>query len=187
MKKTGNTISFSIPPTASTEPYPSSTISGKMDGDTISLSWSQISDSRFDGYKVVYSFTDTTPAYSSSSYLRWITDASQTSTTINISELGTVEAAKPCYFSITALYDGQAVKVPGNAISFTIPATVTVTPSPTPDTEPLITPTLSPVYSSQTDGKVYLNWDGGATSHSSQVSGRRSNKGNKRWRSSRMV
>ncbi|MBN2878266.1 MAG: hypothetical protein JXN65_01425 [Clostridia bacterium] len=158
VKKTGNTISFSIPPTASTDPYPSSTISGSMNGDTISLSWSQISDSRFDGYKVVYSFTDTTPAYSSSSYLRWITDASQTSTTINISELGTVEAAKPCYFSITALYDGQAVKIPGNAISFTIPATVV--------SEPLITPTLSSVYSSETDGNVYLSWSGDAASHS---------------------
>jgi len=166
VKKTGNTISFSIPPTAVTEPYPSSTISGSMSGDTISLNWTQITDSRFDGYKVVYSFTDTTPAYSSSSYLRWITDASQTSTTINISELGTVEAAKPCYFSITALYDGQAVKVPGNAISFTIPATVTVTPSPTPDTEPLIAPTLSSVYSSETDGNVYVSWNGDAANHS---------------------
>ena len=77
-----------------------------------------VTDSRFDGYKVVYSFTDTTPAYSSSPYLEWITDPTRTSKTFNISELGTVEAAKPCYFSITALYDGQAVKVPGNAISY---------------------------------------------------------------------
>ena len=108
----GNVISKTMPtittvlPTATPAPdaYASTNISGYMENGKIYLSWGKISDDRLEGYKVVYSFTDSTPEYDSSPYIRWITDASQTNAVISITELGSSSETRKCYFAITALY-----------------------------------------------------------------------------------
>ena len=156
-KVSGNVISKVMPKTTATptdEPtssdYPSTTISGSKDGDSIYLSWGKISDERLEGYKVVYSFTDSTPVYGSSDYLRWITNASTTSTVINVSELGTSSDDRTCYFSITALYEDHSVKRAGNAIAIKIPGT---SPTPAPSY-----PSANLTSASLSDGTVTLKW-----------------------------
>ena len=158
IKIPGNVISKIMPKAAATatpaptnnNAYPSTTISGARDGDKIYLSWNKISDERLDGYKVVYSFTDSTPAYSSSPYLRWITSASTTAAVINLSELGDSTETRTCYFSITALYDGQSVKIPGNAISIEIP------PVSVPE---YVSTTVNYASYSEATGKVSMSWN----------------------------
>ena len=161
-KVAGNVISKVMPVntavTATPDPandYASTTIRGEMDGNKIYLNWNKISDDRFEGYKVVYSFTDSTPAYDSSPYLRWITDASITSTIISLSELAASTETRTCYFSVTALYNDHSVMIPGNAISFSIPPSVT---------EPYIAPNLNYAFCSEEDGKINMNWS--AVDHS---------------------
>ena len=48
-----------------------------MSGDYANLSWNKVSHEDFDGYKVMYSFTDTTPVYGESDcyYAKYITNA----------------------------------------------------------------------------------------------------------------
>ena len=158
-KVAGNVIAKTMPVTTTAAPsptatpvnneYPSTNISGTMNADSIYFSWGMISDERLEGYKLVYSFTDSTPAYDSSPYLRWITTASQTSAVVSLSELGASTEDRVCYFSITALYENHAVKVPGSTISFTIPG---IAP------EEYITPALSSAFCSEDNGVIYMNW-----------------------------
>lgn len=114
--------------TPTVDPYIATTIKGSISGTAVSLSWNKIDRSKLDGYKVMYSFTDSTPVYSDGHdgcrYYTWITDASTTSIKIpNVTELYGYAPGKTCYFSITALYDGHAIKKPGNAISLVMPST----------------------------------------------------------------
>lgn len=118
--------------TSTTDPYIATNIKGSITGTTASLSWNKISRSGLDGYKVMYSFTDSTPVYSDGHdgcrYYTWITDANTTS--VKISDVTTLygyEPGKTCYFSITALYDGHAVKRAGNAIGLVMPSTPAAT------------------------------------------------------------
>ncbi len=117
-----------------TDPYIATTIKGSITGTTVNLSWNKIDRSKLDGYKVMYSFTDSTPVYGDGHdgcrYYAWITDANTTS--VKISDVTTLYGYAPgktCYFSITALYEGHAVKKPGNAIGLVMPST----PAPTLD------------------------------------------------------
>ncbi len=117
-----------------TDSYIATTIRGSISGTAVNLSWNKITRSKLDGYKVMYSFSDSTPVYGDGHdgcrYYAWITDANTTSITIsNVTSLYGYEPGKTCYFSITALYDGHAVKKPGNAIGLVMPNT----PAPTLD------------------------------------------------------
>lgn len=127
--------------------YPSTNISGERDGNVFYLSWNKISDSRLEGYKVVYSFTDSTPVYGENSYVRWITNSSTTSTTVNVSELGEHSEGN-VYFSITALYNDHSVKKAGNSVKLSTPGYVP---------EPYVGTSVSASYSEST-GKVTVNW-----------------------------
>jgi hypothetical protein len=114
--------------TTTVDPYISTTIKGSITGATVNLSWNKIDRSRLDGYKVMYSFTDSTPIYGDGHdgcrYYTWITDANTTSVKIpDVTSLYGYEPSKTCYFSITALYDGHAVKKAGNAIGLMMPST----------------------------------------------------------------
>lgn len=117
-----------------TTTYIATTIRGSISGVAVNLNWNKIDRSKLDGYKVMYSFSDSTPVYGDGHdgcrYYAWITDANTTSITIsNVTTLYGYEPGKTCYFSITALYDGHAVKKAGNAIGLVMPST----PAPTPD------------------------------------------------------
>lgn len=94
------------------------------------LKWDKITHPDFEGYKVVASMTDQTPAYPENGYALWITDKNKTTALIkagasyNGNEFSKFEAGKIYYFSITAVYKDK--KVPGNVISITIPNTPSV-------------------------------------------------------------
>lgn len=154
----GNAVKLKVP-AKDTEPeptdkpsgdYASSNISGSIDGVNIHLSWDRINDSRFEGYKVVYSFTNASPKYPDDKYKFYITDSGDTGRSFNATELKGFTPGAACYFSITVLYEGGDVKVPGNVVTLTMPADV---PAP-------------PEYGSTTisgsidaDGTVHLKWD----------------------------
>jgi len=124
VKKTGNTVSLTMPaaPAApESQPYESTGISGSMDGSTARLSWGQINDERFDGYKVVCSFSNSSPSYPNDGYERWITDASKTSCSLDMTGISGYTPGATCYFAITVLYDGHDVKKTGNTISLPMP------------------------------------------------------------------
>lgn len=134
-----------------TDPYISTSIKGSISGTTVSLSWAKIDRSKLDGYKVMYSFIDATPVYGDGHdgcrYYAWITDANTTSIKISdVTSLYGYAPGKTCYFSITALYDGHAVKKAGNAIGLVMPNT----PAPTLD--------KSTINGSLSGNTVNLNW-----------------------------
>jgi hypothetical protein len=108
------------------------TIKGSITGATVNLSWTKIDRARLDGYKVMYSFTDSTPVYGDGHdgcrYYAWITNANTTSIKIpDVTSLYGYAPGQTCYFSITAIYDDFAVKKPGNAIGLIMPNTPAAT------------------------------------------------------------
>ena len=121
----GNAVKLKVPKktAAAADSYASTNISGSISGNNVSLNWDQITSTSLDGYKVMYSFSDSTPVYGESGcdYKYWITDASTTSCTIDVKEFSEHASGSTCYFSITVLYNGHAVKQAGNVISFTKP------------------------------------------------------------------
>lgn len=123
-KKAGSVVALLIPEGSSLEePYVSTNINGGIDGNTVSLSWGQVDHGEVEGYKVMYSFTDTTPVYQESgcTYKYWITDASKTSCSVDITSLNGYVSGETCYFSISVLYDSHSVIKAGNAIPITAP------------------------------------------------------------------
>ena len=110
-----------------TSDYVSTTISGTMSGDYAKLSWKKIEHEALDGYKVMYSFTDTTPVYGEDKcyYAKWITNPSTTECTLNVTELKGYQPNVKCYFSITALYNDHKIKKAGNTIKLLMPDTET--------------------------------------------------------------
>jgi hypothetical protein len=113
-------------PDTTPDPYISTKISGSISGKAVTLHWSAIDRDTLDGYKVMYSFTDSTPVYGDGhdgcKYYAWITDAGTTSITISdVTKLYGYAPGKTCYFSITALYGGHSVYKAGNAIGLKMP------------------------------------------------------------------
>lgn len=89
--------------------------------------WQKVNDSRFQGYKVVISESDSTPVYPDNGYLFYITDRNQTSAVIdnsaeyNSGDFGShLTPGREYYFSITVLYDGG--KVSSNTLKLEYPA-----------------------------------------------------------------
>jgi hypothetical protein len=142
------------PASAPTQPageYAASSVSGSITDSTISLSWERIGDDRFEGYKVVASFSNPSPSYPGDGYLYYITDRESTSKSFNVSKLGSFSPGQTCYFSITVLYKG-GVKKAGNAISLAMPAA----PAPA---QPAGEYAASSVSGSITDSTISLNWE----------------------------
>ncbi len=157
----GNAVRLKVPEKAE-EPVPTdppsgdivaTTIRGEIDGRTIYLGWDKIEHERFQGYKVVYSFTDSTPVYgeSGTKYRYWITEAATKSCSLDVTSLEGYETGKTCYFSITALYIEPSAKKAGNAISFVLPAIDEV-----PE-DPYVAPEL---WGSRLEEGVRLEWSG---------------------------
>ncbi len=139
VKKPGKSISLVMPGTSGPEePYLSTNISGYISEDgKIHLSWGEVCHSGFEGYKVVYSFTDSSPVYGEGGcdYVYWITDSSDTSCSFPPSKIG-ASPGQTVYFSITVLYEGHSVKKAGDSVTLTMPAAPETTPSPTPECTP---------------------------------------------------
>jgi hypothetical protein len=123
VKMAGNAISLVLAGTSEpVEPYVSSNIGGGISGTTVSLSWDQVNHSQFEGYKVMYSFTSSSPVFNESGdYKYWITEASNTSCTLDITTLTGYTPGATCWFSISVLYNGHSVVKAGNSISVTAP------------------------------------------------------------------
>ena len=116
-KVAGNAIKLKYLDTQITPPSTgsSSTISGqRLSNGQVALTWEQINDSSFQGYKVVASKNNPTPKYPEDGYIKYITSSSTTSLLVDESFLGQLEKGEEYYFSITVLYTGE--KVAGNAI-----------------------------------------------------------------------
>lgn len=131
-KMTGSDIALTMPgETPPEEPYVETAIRGNISDNIVSVNWDQINHDQLDGYKVMFSFTDSNPVYGDGSSYRWITNHTTTSTSIDITTIRDYQPGATCYFSITALYNDHDVKKPGNVISFTAPS---AEPSPSPST-----------------------------------------------------
>ncbi|MGE5417416.1 MAG: S-layer homology domain-containing protein, partial [Acidobacteriota bacterium] len=126
-----NDTSYVEESTRPTEPvrprtYGAPVVSAAIDGGRIIVRWTQISDSRLQGYKVVVSKENPRPQYPDDGYLYWITERSRTSAVIDNSsaynggDFGSyLVAGQRYYISVTAVYNDR--KVPGNAISLVYP------------------------------------------------------------------
>jgi hypothetical protein len=105
---------------------PATTVSAVTVGDKLAVSWKRIDSEHFQGYKVVLSKTDKTPAYPENGYYAWITDRDAVSVGIRADDSynggdigGLLQSGTPYYLSITVVYDD--VKVPGNVLTVTLP------------------------------------------------------------------
>lgn len=151
----GNAVHLKVPKKAEPAPEPTqsppdgemkaSSISGSISDGKVRLSWSKIEHSTFQGYKVVKSYTNSSPKYPDDGYISYITNASTTSVSYDLSKF---EQGKTCYFSITVLYSDGTNKA-GNAIALTIPE------SATPD-QPMTATSISG--SIDAEGKIHLSW-----------------------------
>lgn len=130
IKLPGNAVSLVYPSNSesSKSKYTIPEVSAEVVGDKIVVSWKKIDSSRLNGYKVVLSKNNPSPKYPNDGYLQWITDKDTTSWEINAGDSynggdigGCLEAGESYYISITALYDGMSVKVPGNVVKLKLP------------------------------------------------------------------
>ena len=127
-----------LDPAIAPGPYPTASVTAKVSGDKVLISWSRIDDPRFNGYKVVLSRYNPAPVYPEDGYYRWVTDAKSTSLSLQAGQKyvggdvgGQLQAGIKYYLSITAVYDGHTVKVPGNVVAVTLPQAAAQTPLPT--------------------------------------------------------
>lgn len=96
--------------------YPAPSVSGRISGSRVVLSWNRIDAPGFRGYKVVASRDNPSPKYPEDGYIGHITNPDVTSYTVKHN----VKAGESYYFSVTALYEGD-VCVAGNAVRLTVP------------------------------------------------------------------
>lgn len=94
--------------------------------DAIKISWDKISDSRFVGYKIVASESDSTPSYPSDGYFTFITNENRTSIELEAGDdyiggdFDEFESGETYYFTVTAVYDDD-VYVTGNVVKVEMP------------------------------------------------------------------
>ena len=136
------------------------TVRATVSGTKVLVSWDKIDVSGFQGYKVVLSKADSTPAYPENGYFKWITDRSTTSTELvagqgyNGGDLGgKLQAGVKYHLSITAVHDGG--KKPGNTVQITLPATPAAT---TPVTDPEAALPAATIRATSVTGGVKLSW-----------------------------
>lgn len=123
-KKAGNTVQIKMPAAPAPTALPTATIKATAVTGGVKLSWSAISDSRFNGYKVVLSKSNSSPVYPDDGYFKYITNASENYVVIkpgygyngNSDFGGSLVAGQTYYARITTLFsDG---KTNGNVITF---------------------------------------------------------------------
>lgn len=107
----------SKPPAEKTkDPVTAPALESKSSSGKLVLQWKKVTDPRLQGYKVVISKDNPTPAYPNDGYLYWITDPDQTSAVVDNSSKynsgdfgGYLVPGETYYFSVTVLYDGGKV------------------------------------------------------------------------------
>jgi hypothetical protein len=136
-------------------------------GDGVLVSWNKIASPDLVGYKVVASVSNANPKYSEDGYYSWITNANTTSCLIsngdgyNGGDVCSFSGGTDYYFSVTAVYGDEWVKIAGNAIKVTMPGEAYVPTGTYPAVEmnvPVIdgdSLTLSWGASTDTTGFVY--------------------------------
>ena len=131
-------------------PLTSTNISGTRASDgTINLSWDKISSSKFQGYKVVASSTNEAPKYPDDGYIKYITDKTITTLTIDEGFSGTLVKGTEYYFSITVLYKDE--NKAGNSVKLKYMEK---------EVAPTITHKSSKITGVRlTDGSVKLKWE----------------------------
>ncbi len=116
-KAAGNAVRFKFLEEEAPQVYAVPQVSGiRREDGTLLLSWAEINEPGFEGYKVVASPDDPQPCYPDDGYIAWITDKTQTSLEIGSGCDYGLEEGTGYYFSVTALYWGHTVKVPGNSV-----------------------------------------------------------------------
>jgi mRNA-degrading endonuclease YafQ of YafQ-DinJ toxin-antitoxin module len=160
VKKPSNTITINIPEALLSgedeEPIASNITEHSISGNVISINWEQIDLNSFEGYKVVYSFTDPNPVYGGSyDGYYWITNQATTSKSVNLEDIihENDSGSNTVYFSITTLYSSHSVKKQGNAVSFTVPEALLEEPE-----EPVAANLTSAVLA-EDETKISLVWD----------------------------
>lgn len=130
----------------------------EVDGK-LKLTWNEINHNDLNGYKVVASKHDSSPAYPENGYKEWITDTSRTSAYIKAGSSynsgdfgGQFEAGETYYFSITAVY-GNGTKLTGNVVTYKVPGSSN---SSEESDEAYSVPKLTVTKS---NGKLNLNWE----------------------------
>jgi len=153
-------VTFSEEETPVEEPmeindYNAPTLSIKETDGKLKLTWNAISNGNLNGYKVVASKGDSTPAYPANGYKVWITDKSKTYEYVKSGDRynsgdfgGTFMPGETYYFSITAVYSDK--KVAGNVVRYTVPGE-----SGSVEVEDYVTPKLTVT---KENGILRLNW-----------------------------
>lgn len=125
-KYPGNTLAATMPgEEAEALDYVTPDMAITVQSDHLEVNWSRIDHPKFQGYKVVASKSDSSPAYPENGYYKWITDKNTTSTSIhagahyNSGDIGSFESGQTYYLSITAVYKDK--KVAGNVKRITLP------------------------------------------------------------------
>lgn len=127
-KVAGNVVKLEMPgdTTNTGDGYTVPNVSAQVVGDHVVMSWDKITSSRFAGYKVVISKSDSTPKYPDNGYFEYITDRDTVSTAIHAGDGynggdfdGELQSGESYYFSITVLYGDR--NVAGNVIRLQLP------------------------------------------------------------------
>jgi hypothetical protein len=84
-----------------------------VDNNTVTVTWNEITDDRFDGYKVVFSETDPNPVYPTVPHIAYITDSTVTSYVHDYEFV----CGQDYHYSVTARYDDGSHYVAGNAVT----------------------------------------------------------------------
>ena len=121
---TPGTGTGSTPGSSGERPAPE--VTAVVAGGKVLVTWDPIHHDQFQGYKVVISRNDSSPAYPEDGYLYYITNPDETSANVdNIHKYnggdfgGYLLPGAAYYFSVTALYDD--CKVAGNAVRLAYP------------------------------------------------------------------
>ncbi len=119
----GESSQASRNPTAPSNKF--SDISGRLSGNAINLNWDKANFNGFKSYRVIYSFSNSNPAYLKSDchVAMTISDVNQTSCSIDVTTLVGYTPGATCYFSVDAVYKSNAIKVAGNSVGIKIPST----------------------------------------------------------------
>lgn len=115
------------PPPACDDNLPIPSLEANVRDNDIVLSWNKIDHYNLDGYKIVVSKNDSSPAYPNNGYLTWITNRNTVSYEVDNSDTykngdfgSYLESGENYYFSVTAVY-GCGEKVTGNVLQKTYP------------------------------------------------------------------
>ena len=120
-KVPGNSVYLVVPDSIPSGDAVASLITGEVIGESIYLQWDKITDSSFNGYKVVASPVNPNPKYPEDGYIKYITNAEANSLLVYDGFNG-LTGGISYYFSITVLYS-DGTKVPGNSVYIEVPDT----------------------------------------------------------------